>query len=334
MVAANPMELAKQGDADAIAALMNKALKSRGITVSGKATKGCLTIVAESKEAPDQTFLTDYLSKGVKSINPVSLERMVVQGKEIGQSKIVWRENVNLKISEPEKKGKIAEAKNKLGVFRSVLDIANTALLGGILLTLIGSQLRSTPTQTPFWEYTIEGVSDESFTETMLEMGAKGWDLASARRAVNGEGSYSEGLYEVIFKRPISESEAKSNLKNIEIIGRENGIESFLSLTNNEQELNYIQNDVLSRDFNGTEAFLQDDSDNYAVEIAQSLPELFVVNATAKSNNLRSFVSAVAVVDNSTETIICKADEPGKTLPDPPQVVDGSLECAVGSFEP
>ena len=334
MVAANPMELAKQGDADAIAALMNKALKPRGIKVSGKAARGCLTIVAESKEAPNQTFLTDYLSKGVKSINPASLERMVVQGKEIGQSKIVWRENVSLKASELEKKGKIAEAKNKLGVFRSVLDIANTALLGGILLTLLSSQFRAAPTQTPFWEYTVEGVGDESFTETMLEMGAKGWDVASTRRAVSGEGSSSEGLYEVIFKRPISESEAKSNLKNLQVLSKEYEAENFLSLANTSQELFYLNEDRLSSEFEGTSALFVGDVDDYDVAISQDSANLVLMTATPKQNNLRSFISAVAIIDDSTARIICKATDPGKNLPAPPQIVDSSLECAAGSFEP
>jgi hypothetical protein len=334
MVAANPMNLAKQGDADAIATLMNKALKPRGIQVSGKVAKGCLTIVAESKEAPDQTFLTDYLSKGVKSINPASLERMVVQGKEIDKPKIVWRENINLKTSEPEKKGKGAEAKNRLGVFRSVLDIANTALLGGILLTLLGSQLRATPTQTQFWEYTVEGVSDDSFTETMLEMGAKGWDVASTRRAVSGEGSYSEGLYEVIFKRPISESEAKSNLENLELLGREYEAEGFISLINISQRAYFMENDRLSSVFEDNQALLAENLEHYIVEISQESPNLILVRASSKQGDLSSFTGAAAIVDDWVRTITCKASDAGKTPPDAPQIVDGSLECAAGSFEP
>ncbi|MGB6016557.1 MAG: type IV pilin-like G/H family protein [Nodosilinea sp.] len=334
MVAANPMELAKQGDADAIAALMNKALQSRGIKVSGKATRGCLTIVAESKEAPDQTFLTDYLSKGVKSIKPASLERMVVQGKEIGQSKIIWRENVNLKVAETEKKGKVAEAKNKLGVFGSVLDIANTVLLGGILLTLLGSQFRTTSTQTSFWEYTVEGVSDGSFTETMLEMGAKGWDLASARRAVSGEGSYSEGLYEVIFKRPISESEAKNNLKNLELLGMEYEAESFISLVNLSQRAYFLDNDRLSSGFEDNQAFLAESLDHYDVEISQESPNLVLVQASAKQGNLSSFTGAATIIDGFVKTITCKASDAGKTPPDAPQIVDDTFKCAPGSFEP
>lgn len=333
MVAANPMELAKQGDADAIAALMNKALQSRGIKVSGKAIRGCLTIIAESKEVPDQTFLTDYLSKGVKSINPLSLERMVVQGKEIGKPKIAWRENVNLKASEPEKKGKMTEAKNKLGVFRSILNIANTALLGGILLTLLGSQLRTSSAQTPLWEYTVEGVSDSSFMETMMEMGAKGWDLASARRAVSGEGSYSEGLYEVIFKRPISESEARNNLKNLELIGREYEAESFISLVNLSQRAYFLENERLSSGFEDNQAFLAERLDHYDVEVSQESPNLVLVRASARQGNLSSFTGAAAIVDGWAKTITCKASESGKTPPDAPQIVDDTLKCAPGSFE-
>jgi len=70
-------------------------------------------------------------------------------------------------------------------------------LAGATVLQLLGSWLSWTD-----WEYRIEGTRDEQWQTEMAALGRAGWELASARRAVHGEGVSSVGLYECIFKRP------------------------------------------------------------------------------------------------------------------------------------
>lgn len=53
------------------------------------------------------------------------------------------------------------------------------------------------------FEYRIEGVKDAEFQSELDRMGRGGWDLVFARRALAGEGDSREGIYEVIFKRPL-----------------------------------------------------------------------------------------------------------------------------------
>ena len=55
------------------------------------------------------------------------------------------------------------------------------------------------------WEYTIESIPDMEFSTKINELGKQGWELAFARRALS-DGS---GIYEIIFKRPIIETEKK-----------------------------------------------------------------------------------------------------------------------------
>lgn len=54
------------------------------------------------------------------------------------------------------------------------------------------------------WEYTIMGMEDYESDTVLKRLGDEGWELASARRAVTGEGSRSRGIYECIFKRPVA----------------------------------------------------------------------------------------------------------------------------------
>jgi len=54
----------------------------------------------------------------------------------------------------------------------------------------------------PSWEYRVEGFKDAEFLSELNRIGNAGWEITSARRALSGRGDDSEGVYEVIFKRP------------------------------------------------------------------------------------------------------------------------------------
>lgn len=57
------------------------------------------------------------------------------------------------------------------------------------------------PSVRPAYEYTIISIPDESLESGVNLMGAKGWDMVTARRATSGSGYESKAAYEMIFKR-------------------------------------------------------------------------------------------------------------------------------------
>ena len=63
MTQPNILELAKQGDAKAIALLLNRQLQAKGITAAASLKGGCLQVMLESAEAPSQQVLTPWVSK-------------------------------------------------------------------------------------------------------------------------------------------------------------------------------------------------------------------------------------------------------------------------------
>ncbi len=92
-------ELAKQGDPRAIAALINKSLQAKGIMIEASFVSGCLTLIAESREAPNQSFLVEFIRNGMTSLNPASVEKVIIQGKVVGKTVPVWHEEFDLKHS-------------------------------------------------------------------------------------------------------------------------------------------------------------------------------------------------------------------------------------------
>jgi hypothetical protein len=86
----NLLELAKQGNANAIAALINRQLQTKGITAKAALKNGCLQVVLESAQAPNQQALVEFIRKGITNISPKSIERVKIHRKQINTSSPLW----------------------------------------------------------------------------------------------------------------------------------------------------------------------------------------------------------------------------------------------------
>jgi len=78
-------------------------------------------------------------------------------------------------------------------------DIISTGALVGIFLILLINVLAGQKPRSVEWEYKIEAISDSIFTTEMDIYGKEGWELVTARRAVNS--ITDKASYECIFKR-------------------------------------------------------------------------------------------------------------------------------------
>ncbi|MGB7890617.1 MAG: hypothetical protein WCF82_01625, partial [Microcoleus sp.] len=90
MTQPNILELAKQGDAKAIALLLNRQLQAKGITAAASLKDGCLQVMLESAEAPSQQVLAPWVSKSIAGLGAASIEKVKVYGRQTGAKVPVW----------------------------------------------------------------------------------------------------------------------------------------------------------------------------------------------------------------------------------------------------
>jgi hypothetical protein len=83
------LELAQQGDAKAISALVNRSLKPQGITAKVICQDAQMKILLESLDIPDKENLTQYLIQGLSKIG-VSIRYLEIYGKRDGQKDYAW----------------------------------------------------------------------------------------------------------------------------------------------------------------------------------------------------------------------------------------------------
>ena len=92
MTQPNLLELAKQGDVNAIATLMNRKLQPKGIIAKAGMKNDCLQIVLSAAEVPPQQTLVALIHKSMTSLGAEAIKRVKVYGKQTGEEIPAWDE--------------------------------------------------------------------------------------------------------------------------------------------------------------------------------------------------------------------------------------------------
>ena len=96
MTEQNILTAAKQGNPQAIAALINRHLQLKGITAKAKLTDDCLYILVEGSTAPQQGEIVAYVVKGVRGLQVTAIKALVISGRRSGEDLPDWTERVEL----------------------------------------------------------------------------------------------------------------------------------------------------------------------------------------------------------------------------------------------
>lgn len=96
MPQSNLLQLAQQGDAGAIAVLMNRHLYPNGISAEVELSNGCLSVVFEAQTVPEQQALVEFLHQGILELNVTGIRVIRACGQELGAETAAWTEEITL----------------------------------------------------------------------------------------------------------------------------------------------------------------------------------------------------------------------------------------------
>ncbi|WP_204106721.1 MULTISPECIES: hypothetical protein [Spirulina sp. CCY15215] len=98
MTQTNLLELAKQGDPDAIAALLARQFQPKGITVTATLEEKCLYLAIAAAKVPKQTTFSNYLHQSLDKLTPQAIHRVEISGYKQGDSHSSWSEEFSLSV--------------------------------------------------------------------------------------------------------------------------------------------------------------------------------------------------------------------------------------------
>lgn len=90
------LELAKQGDAEAIAELINRSLQPKGVTATVKLTNGHMSVTLSAAKVPSQKFFAPFIHQGTIALGSPSIQSLTVSGQAAGSSSPNWEEEFHL----------------------------------------------------------------------------------------------------------------------------------------------------------------------------------------------------------------------------------------------
>ena len=123
MTQPNLLELAKQGDEEAIASVINHLLKDKGITAKAVRKDDCLLVILESAQAPEQASSVEFIHKLMMKLGIESIQSVRVYGKQAGQPSSAWMKTLNLTSKlEEQKKQTISSETPHQGKLQAIAD--------------------------------------------------------------------------------------------------------------------------------------------------------------------------------------------------------------------
>lgn len=99
MTELNFQELAKQGNPQAIASWLDSQLQSEGITASANLDGDCLDVILEAEQVPIEDTLVDFVRTKLTNLQPDSIRKVKVEGRESGQIAAAWSQEFSLENS-------------------------------------------------------------------------------------------------------------------------------------------------------------------------------------------------------------------------------------------
>ncbi|HEY9597242.1 MAG TPA: hypothetical protein V6D33_06190 [Cyanophyceae cyanobacterium] len=94
-------QLAQQGNVNAIATLINRALQPNGITAKVQRQESCLQVMLESTPIPDQQFCVPWITAWIQCLAIPSIQFLRIYGRQEGDDFPAWIEDVELNSFSP-----------------------------------------------------------------------------------------------------------------------------------------------------------------------------------------------------------------------------------------
>jgi hypothetical protein len=89
-------ELARKGQPEAIAAVVNHAIQSQGITAKAVLKDGSLLLLLESDTVPEPTALVPFIKNGLTELGIESVPTLKIYGRKIGDRLPAWQEEIDI----------------------------------------------------------------------------------------------------------------------------------------------------------------------------------------------------------------------------------------------
>ncbi len=311
MEQSNLLELAKQGEPTAIAALMNAVLSPKGITARAGMDQDCLCIFLESQKPLNQETLVTFIQKGLLELGNDSIRSVRAQGKKIGEEDFSWSREFSLRSSES---SRVATLTPPIEVQEPIEE------------STIGDEVDHETEE----EFDEEALSFRSWLKTH-------WRVYAVPVVFVVIGGFIAGGTTALWSTAKSQSQNSENLaikpRQDSAEAKQNEAETYLKAMTKAQEKFYQQNKRFASSLEELERSANIISQSYSYAYRLRVGTDSIISAAPRETDLKSYVGIVTVTPSGTESLVCQSLKPSVQAPEKPKAVRESktLNCPARS---
>ncbi|MGG6269896.1 type IV pilin-like G/H family protein [Leptolyngbya sp. AN03gr2] len=307
MEQSNLLELAKQGEPNAIAALMNAVLSPKGITARAGMDQDCLCIFLESQKPLNQETLVAFIQKGLLELGNDSIRAVRAQGKRLGEENFAWTREFSLRSTEPT---------SRVATLTSPIELEDEEPEEAIVEDSIEE------------EFEEESLSFRGWLKTR-------WRVYAIPVALVVVGGFIAGGTMAFWSTAKSQSQGSINSamkpRQDSASEKQKEAETYLKAMTAAQQKFYQQNNRFAKSLEELERSANVISQSYSYAYRLRVGTDSVITAVPREADLKSYVGLVAVTPSGTESLICRSLKPSTQAPEKPKAAKTTKKLACPS---
>jgi len=361
------LNLAKQGNPQAIAALMNSVLEPKGVTTIAELMDDCLSITVQSEKPLNQAAIVSFVRSGIGALGAASIRKVKVSA-QTGELPL-WTEEFQLG-SAPRQPTPTLDLASSQGLRspsrhptasdsswtqRIIQHVSSSALVtkffpkasptrskvpSAIALSMpmptIVQRLLSQINPSNQWMM-LGGMAAIAFASGGIVAAVTNAAIspqASTTRAASTQQSFPAAMVPAVNPNP----HTTQSLTDLTIAVQQNEVKDYLTKMSQAQQAFYQTNGRFASSVADLEQAAIPKSAYYAYKLTVTDQTQARLTAVPKTEKLKSYVSTIlanAASPNAAEmaTILCESAQPSTLAPATPEMVGSAIACEAGSID-
>lgn len=366
------LNLAKQGNPQAIASLMNSVLEPKGVTTIAQLTDDCLSIMVQSEKPLNQAAIVSFIRSGIGALGATSIRKVKVSAQKSGELPL-WTEEFQLGNPAPREPIPPLDlassqglkspshrpttnnsSKNSSWAQRIIQQVSSsmlvtrfvskessarpkppTAIARSIPMPTIVQQLLLQITPSNQW-MVLGGMAAIAFASGGIVAAVTNAATSPHRPtvpAVAAKQSFPDAMV-----RPIPHPQhTAQSLTDLTIVVQQNEVKDYLTKMGKAQQAFYQANGRFASSLAGLEQASVPKSDYYAYKLTVTDQTQARLTAVPKTEKLKSYVSTVLANSASSTgmmtALLCESAQPSTLAPTAPELSGDAIACEANSIE-
>ncbi|PZV17572.1 MAG: hypothetical protein DCF22_03430 [Leptolyngbya sp.] len=361
------LNLAKQGNPQAIAALMNSVLEPKGVTTTAQLTDDYLLIMVQSEKLLNQAAIVSFIRSGIGSLAAASIRKVKVSAQKIGGSPL-WTEEFQLVNSAPHEpiltsdlassqalKSPSHQATTSTSAWaQRIIQQVSSSALATQFFSKVGSTIPKLPSagnrslrMPTIVQRLLLQINPSNQWMVLGGMAAIAFASGGIVAAVTNAAMPKTPTARPVTKQSFPAAmvpavnypqHTTQSLTDLTIVVQQNEVKDYLTKMSQAQQAFYQTNGRFASSLAALEQISIPKSAYYAYKLIVTDQTQARLTAIPKTEKLKSYVSAVVANSSSANaaamtTILCESAQPSTLAPATPEVLGSAIACEAGSID-